>query len=186
MDKLSVIIASVREGRGGSAVAQWFLDVARAHAKFDVDLVDLKDVDLPLLDEPHHPRLQKYQRDYTKRWSEIVRRSDAFVFVTPEYNFGTPPALVNALDYVYAEWNYKAAGFVSYGGLSGGTRGVVMTKTLLTTLKMVPIVEAVNLPFFAQQVKDGVFAGTEANEKSAIAMLDELARWSAPLKSLRS
>ena len=95
-----------------------------------------------------------------------MREADAYVFVTPEYNFGTPPALINALDYVYLEWNYKAAGFVSYGGLSGGTRSVQMTKQVLTTLKVVPIYEAVNIPFFNQFMKDGKFQGNESHQKA--------------------
>ena len=103
-------------------------------------------MNLPLLDEPEHPRLQHYRHDYTKAWSATVQRADAYVFVTPEYNHGAPPVLINALDRVFVEWNYKPAGFVSYGGVSAGTRSVVMTKTVLTGLKMVPILEAVNIP----------------------------------------
>ena len=94
---------------------------AQAHRVFDVQMIDLKQVNLPLLDEPNHPRLQKYEHDHTKAWS-ADQNSDAFVFVTPEYNYGPSPALLNALDYLYNEWNYKAAAFVSYGGSSGGLR----------------------------------------------------------------
>jgi NAD(P)H-dependent FMN reductase len=184
--RLNVIIASVREKRGGLAVADWFVNVARRHGGFDVELIDLEAVNLPLLNEPQHPRLQQYQHEHTKKWSEMVRRGDAYVFVTPEYNYGAPPALVNALDYVYVEWNYKAAGFVSYGGVSAGTRSVVMAKTIVTTLKMVPLVEAVQIPFYAQLIKDGVFDGGESHEKTAIAMLNELARWTDALKTLRA
>ena len=148
-------------------------------------MVDLKEVNLPLLDEPYHPSQQKYQYEPTKAWSAIVQEADAYVFVTPEYNFGTPPALVNALDFVYREWNYKAAGFVSYGGLSGGTRSVQMTKQILTTLKVVPLYEAVNIPFFNQFMKDGTFQGNDSHKKAATVMLDELARWTKALASLR-
>jgi NAD(P)H-dependent FMN reductase len=115
--KLGVIVASVREGRGGLAVAQWFVERARAHGGFDITLIDLKTVGLPLLDEPQHPRLGQYQRDTSKAWSATISPLDAFVFVTAEYNYSTPPALVNALDHLYVEWNYKAAGLVSYGGM---------------------------------------------------------------------
>lgn len=185
MPRLNIIIASVRENRGGKAVADWFTGLATRHGKFDVDVSDLKTIALPMLEEPNHPRLQQYTRDYTRQWSETVKRSDAFAIVTPEYNFGTPPALVNALDYLFHEWHYKPAGFVSYGGVSGGLRSVQMTKQILTTLKVVPIVEAVTLPFYAQSMKDGVFSG-EAHEKGANAMLDELARWTTALRSLRA
>ena len=182
---LHVIVASVRNERACFPIAEWFVEAARAHGKFSVRLVDLKAIDLPILDEPSHPSLQKYQYDHTKAWSEIVREADAYVFVTPEYNFGAPPALINALDYVYREWNYKAAGFVSYGGLSGGTRSVQMTKQLVTTLKMMPMYEAVNIPFVTQFLKDGKFQSNDTHQRAAVAMLDELVKWTGALATLR-
>lgn len=186
MAKLGVVVASTREGRGGLAVAQWFAAAAQRHARFEVELIDLVAVNLPMLEEPNHPRLQKYTGERTKAWSATVAAMDAFVFVTPEYNFGSPPALVNALDHVYVEWNYKAAGFVSYGGISGGLRSVQMTKQILTALKMVPIVEAVTLPFFTKMLDhSGGFTAGESQERAAAAMLDELVRWTSALRSLR-
>jgi len=185
MPKLTIIIASVREGRGAEAVAQWFTERARQHGKFEVQVADLKELKLPLLDEPHHPRLKKYVHDTTKRWSAIVDGSDAFVFVSAEYNYSTPPALVNALDTVYHEWTYKPVAFVTYGGISGGLRAMQMTRTMVTGFKMMPMVEAVNIPFYAQQVQDGVFKANETNEKAVPVMLDELLRWSEALKALR-
>lgn len=183
---LQIIIASTRPGRQGPAVARWFLDAAGRHGAFDVELVDLAEVDLPLLDEPAHPRLRQYEHDHTKKWSVKVDSADAFVFVTPEYNFSSPPALVNALDYLYVEWNYKPVGFVSYGGASGGLRSVQMTKNIVTTLKMMPIVEAVHVPFFSQFIDDsGKFAADDRHEKAAAGMLTELARWTKALKPLR-
>ncbi|HET8598477.1 MAG TPA: NAD(P)H-dependent oxidoreductase, partial [Castellaniella sp.] len=120
--KLQVIICSTRPGRVGPAVARWFHGFARNHGQFDVELVDLADFALPLYDEPVHPRMQQYEHDHTKRWSASVAAADAYIFVTPEYNYSAPPTLVNALDFVYKEWNYKPCGFVSYGGVSGGLR----------------------------------------------------------------
>ena len=185
---LQVIIVSTRQGRLGPAVAEWFHRHAQAFDGFDVELVDLADVNLPLLDEPHHPRLANYQHEHTKRWSAIVSRADAFVFVTPEYNFSTPPSLVNALDYLLKEWAYKPAAFVSYGGISGGMRSVMMTKSILTTLRMVPILEAVNLPMFAQQIDrtTGEFNATDVNAKAADAMLKELHKWAGALREMRN
>ena len=187
MAKLGVVIASVREGRIGLPVAEWFAAIARKHAAFEVEVVDLKTINLPMLAEPHHPRLRKYQHDPTKRWSATVTAIDAFVIVTPEYNHSAPPALVNALDHLYVEWNYKAAGFVSYGGVSGGTRSVQVTKLLLAALKMVAIVEAVNIPFVAQLIDrdSGAFKGGEPHEQAATVLLDELMRWSGALQTLR-
>ena len=185
MPKLTIVIASLREGRGAEAVARWFIDRARQHGKFEVQVADLKELKLPLLDEPHHPRLKKYVHDTTKRWSAIVDGSDAFVFVSAEYNYSTPPALVNALDTVYHEWTYKPVGFVTYGGISGGLRAMQMTRTMVTAFKMMPMVEAVNIPFYAQQVHDGVFKANETQEKAVPVMLDELLRWAEALKVLR-
>jgi NAD(P)H-dependent FMN reductase len=156
------------------------------HGTFDGQLVDLKDVNLPLLSEPHHPRLKKYQQETTKAWSAIVDASDAFVFVTPEYNYTIAPALVNALDHLYHEWSYKACAFVSYGGISGGMRAVQTAKLMATGFKMVPIVEAVNIPFYTQLMEDGVFKGNDTHEKAVTVMLNELLRWTDALKPLRT
>lgn len=186
MPKLTVVLASVRDGRAGEGIAQWFVTRAKEHGKFDVHLADLKELNLPLLDEPHHPRLRKYVHESTKRWSDIVGGSDAFVFVSAEYNYSTPPALVNALDTVYHEWTYKPVGFVTYGGVSGGLRAMQMTRTMVTAFKMMPMVEAVNIPFFAQLMENGVFKSNETHDKAAPVMLDELLRWTEALKTLRA
>jgi NAD(P)H-dependent FMN reductase len=186
MLKLHIIIVSTRPGRVGPSIAGWFEDVARRHGKFDVQLVDLAEVNLPFLDEPAHPRLQTYQHEHTKKWSAIVAAADSYVFVTPEYNYSVPAPLVNALDFVFKEWQYKPAAFVSYGGQSGGMRSVQMAKSIATALKMMAIPEGVSISFFAQH-RDaaGKFTGTEAHEKSANAMLDELFKWAAALKPMR-
>jgi len=183
--KLHVIIASTRPGRVGKPVGEWFYKYARQHATFDTELIDLAEFNLPVYDEPYHPKLRKYEHEHTKAWSRSVEAADAFVLVTPEYNFGPTPALVNALNYVYDEWSYKPAAFVSYGGVSGGLRAVQMTKQILTTLKVVPIVEAVTIPMVPQHLKDGAFVPNEFHAKSADDVLSELARWAQALKPLR-
>lgn len=185
MAKLSVIIGSTRPGRVGLPIGQWFFEQAKAHGGFEVELVDLKVLNLPLLDEPKHPRLGEYQNEHTKQWSAIVKASDAFVFVTPEYNYSAPPALINAMDYLFHEWAYKPAAFCSYGGISGGMRAVQMLKQPLSTLKVVGIPEAVTLTFFSNHLENGTFRGTEAHEKAVVTQLDELKRWSDALKTLR-
>src|SRR5262245_20375897 len=119
MLNLHVVIVSTRPGRGGPAVARWFVEQASSHGAFQMKLVDLAEVNLPLLDEPSHPRLRDYKHEHTKKWSATVAEADAFVFVTPEYNYSAPASLINALDYLFHEWAYKPAGFVSYGGVSG-------------------------------------------------------------------
>lgn len=184
---LSIIICSTRPGRVGPAVAHWFHQYARVHAQFDATIVDLADINLPLYDEPVHPRMQQYEHAHTRRWSAIVAASDAFVFVTPEYNYNPPPAFVNAVNYVYNEWNYKACGFVSYGGLSGGMRAVQMEKQLATTVKMMPMVEGVAIPMVGNHLDEaGAFSANELIDHSAQVMLDEMLRWTTALKSLRA
>lgn len=188
MSLLQIFIISTRQGRKGPAVAKWFEGQARAHGQFDIEMIDLADVNLPMLDEPDHPRLKRYQHESTKAWSESVSRADAFVFVTPEYNYSTPPSLVNAIDHLSQEWSYKPVGFVSYGGISAGLRAVQMTKLLVTSLKMVPIVEAVAIPMFASLLDPttGEFEPTATQNKAATVMLDELRRWTDALKALRT
>lgn len=187
MPKLGVVIASVREGRVGLPIAQWFIERARQHAKFEIQIVDLKAIELPMFAEPHHPRLQKYESEKQKAWSGLVAGLDAFVLVTPEYNNSVSPALLNALDYLHVEWNYKPAAFVSYGGISGGLRAVQMAKPTLTVLKMMPIPEAVVISFAPQSIdrESGKFKATEQHDRSAMVMLDELYKWSQALAALR-
>jgi NAD(P)H-dependent FMN reductase len=187
MPRLGIVIASVREGRVGRPVADWFTERARQHAQFDIEVIDLKAIDLPVFAERNHPRLRQYENEKQKAWGALIASIDAFVFVTPEYNFGPSPALLNALDYLYVEWHYKAAGFVSYGGISGGLRAVQVAKQTLTTLKMVPLVEAVTIPFVAQAMdkESGKFKATEQHDKSATVLLDELLRWTGALAALR-
>jgi NAD(P)H-dependent FMN reductase len=184
--KLHTIICSTRPGRVGPTVARWFHSFVGEHGKFDGALVDLADFNLPIIDEPHHPIMQKYQNEHTKVWSASVSAADAFAFVTPEYNYGPTPALVNALDYLYREWNYKPCGFVSYGGIAGGVRGVQMSKLQVTAVKMMPMAEGVGIGPVARMLDDnGSFAPNELITKAATQMLDELHRWAEALKPMR-
>jgi len=184
---LRIIVGSTRPGRVGPAVAGWIADRAREQGGFDVQVTDLAELNLPILDEPNHPRLRQYVHQHTKDWSEVVEGSDAFIFVTPEYNHGIGAALKNAIDYVYNEWHGKAAGIVSYGGISAGTRATQMLKQVLASLKVVPVMEAVNIPFVRTHIdEDGRFKPTEAMEASATAMLDEVQRWTEAMRPLRA
>jgi len=185
---LQVIVASTRKGRQGPVVGAWFLEQARAHDRFEIELVDLAEVNLPLLDEPAHPRLAQYEHEHTKAWSRTISRADAFVFVTPEYDFGPPASLINAMQYLVREWAYKPVAFVSYGGVSGGTRGVQLTKLTATALRMVPVMEAVAIPFFAGHVdkESGAFDPGEVQARAATTMLDELLRWTTALMPMRT
>ena len=183
---VKVIIASTRTERKGPSIAAWIYDVAKKEKEFSIELIDLAAVNLPFLDEPNHPRLQKYEKQHTKDWSKTISNADAFIIVTPEYNYGFPAPLKNALDFVYNEWNYKPIAFVSYGGVAAGTRAVQMLKLVATTLKMMPMVESVNIPFFTKFIDEqGKFNATEEMEKSAVGMLKELMFWGNGLKAMR-
>ncbi|GAB4044570.1 NADPH-dependent FMN reductase [Spirosoma jeollabukense] len=131
MFTLKIISATTRPGRKGPLVAAWITAVAKKYPDFEVELLDLGEINLPMMDEPLHPRLRKYQHEHTRKWSATIDEADAFVIVTAEYNFGMPAPLKNALDYLFQEWAYKPVGIVSYGGVSGGTRGVQMLKQVL-------------------------------------------------------
>jgi NAD(P)H-dependent FMN reductase len=186
MPRLVVIVGSTRPGRAGEPVAAWFIEQARQDGVFAVDVADLAEIDLPMLDEPEHPRLGRYQHQHTKDWSARIDLCDAIVIITPEYNHGYPATVKNALDCLHGEWADKPIGFVSYGGVSGGTRAVAQLKTVVTALRMVPVVEAVNIPFFTDRIDDtGEFHPNKVTEKAADALLDELARMETALRPLR-
>jgi NAD(P)H-dependent FMN reductase len=187
MPTLQIVIASTRPGRVGLPVAQWFEGRARAHGAFDVDVADLAEIDLPFMDEPNHPRLRRYTKDHTKAWSARVDAADAFVFVMPEYNYGFTAPLKNAIDFLHEEWKHKPVGLVSYGGVSAGTRAAQMVKQVVTTLSMMPLAEAVSIPFVAQFVDDDErIQANETMETAADAMLDALVRWEEALRPLRA
>jgi NAD(P)H-dependent FMN reductase len=184
---LQVVVGSTRPGRRGIAVATWVAGFARQHGGFDVEVLDVAEFALPVFDEPNHPRLQQYTHEHTKAWSAAVSRADAFLFVTPEYNHSFPGSLKNALDYLSVEWADKAAGIVSYGGVSAGLRAATALKPVLAALRMVPVVEAVSVPFFAQFLTDDdAFVPNAELEGGAKVMLDELLRLTGALRTLRT
>jgi NAD(P)H-dependent FMN reductase len=183
---LLVVIGSTRPGRVGPAVADWIIDRARTRGEFEVRVADLAEQNLPLLDEPEHPRFGKYVHQHTKDWSAVVAPADAFVFVIPEYNYAFNAATKNALDYLSKEWRDKPVGLVSYGGIAAGTRAAQMLKQVLTALRMMPVADAVNIPFVREHLdEDGRLKPDEAMEAAASAMLTELYRWAEALRPLR-
>jgi len=187
MYSLKIIIASTRPGRKGISVANWFIDMAKKDAAFNVEVLDLAEINLPFIDEPKHPRLQQYTKEHTKEWSKKIDAADAFVFVIPEYNYNMPPTLLNAIDFLYNEWNYKPVGLVSYGGISGGTRSAQMCKQVITGVKMMPLAEGVSIPFFEKHIEEnGKFMSYEAADKSVEILLQELLKWTEALKPMRN
>ncbi|HVV91625.1 MAG TPA: NAD(P)H-dependent oxidoreductase [Solirubrobacterales bacterium] len=185
--RLGIVVASVREGRRGGAIGHWTAERAAAHGAFEVELIDLEAIDLPLMTEPNHPRLKSYVQPYTRAWSAKVEATDAFVFVTPEYNHGLTAPLKNAIDYLHQEWLYKPVGFVSYGGIAAGTRAVQMLKQVLAALRMVPVFPGVAIRDVSLLLPTGAdrIPADEAREAAAAAMLDELLRVHLATVSLR-
>lgn len=182
---LQVIIGSTRPERVGDAIAQWFLGRTRTHGAFDVELVDLAEVNLPLLDEPKQPSEGDYQLEHTRRWSATVERADAFVFVVPEYNHSYNAATKNALDFLYREWRYKSAGLVCYGGGAHGTRAAQHLKPVLNSLRLVHAGD-VAIGLNADSFVDGEFPATPRLDHAAMVLLDELATLTAALGPLRN
>jgi NAD(P)H-dependent FMN reductase len=186
MYNLKIISSTVRPGRKGPLVANWIADVAKKHGGFNVEVLDLGEVKLPLMDEANHPTMQKYEHAHSQKWSATIDEADAFIFVTAEYDFNYPAPLRNALEYLFHEWGYKAAGIVSYGGASGGMRSANSLKGDLSTFKMVPVYEAVNFPMFTQYITDeGEFSPGESSYKAAELMLKEIVRWTKGLKIIK-
>lgn len=183
---LHTLVCSTRPGRVGSVVGRWAQGLAEAHGGFDARLLELADQGLPVFDEPEHPRLGRYAHAHTQRWSRSVDAADAFVFVMPEYNYAPPAAWLNAMTFLVREWQYKPAAFVSYGAASGGVRGVQTARQIVTTFRMMPILEGIALPWVARQIEDGRLAVPEDTTAAGRAMLDELLRWAQLLPALRA
>ncbi|MDT7652736.1 MAG: hypothetical protein QOI36_4142 [Pseudonocardiales bacterium] len=178
---LQIIIGSTRPGRAGAAVGSWFYDNAVKHDACTVEMLDLATIDLPLLDEPNHPRLGRYVYDHTKRWSEMISAGDAFVFVVPEYNRGYNAATKNALDYLCREWRRKPVGFVGYGAVAAGSRSIQGLIPVVAALGMIPAARSVNIPLINRMVTDGEFVSNPRLDESAAEMLDELSSWATDL-----
>ena len=187
VNKLMIIVGSVRPGRIGLPIAEWVKRVtAERSNSVQIDFVDLAELALPFMDEPNHPSMRQYTKQHTLDWSARVDARDAFVFVTPEYNHSYSPALKNAIDFLGQEWWRKPVGFVSYGGVSGGTRGVVALEPVTNGLGMVRAGAAVEIPFAGAQVSDGAFAPSEKESAILIKELAEISLLAGALKPLQN
>src|SRR5712672_1045330 len=184
MLKVGIIVGSTRPGRKAETVARWVHEIARKRTDAEFEVVDIQDFNLPLLDEPAPPSMGQYSKPHTKTWAAKIDNFDAYVFVTPEYNHGIPGALKNAIDFLFAEWNNKAAGFVSYGGVSG-VRAVEHLRLVLAELQMATIRNQVLLSMFTDFENFSVFKPGPTKEQSVNDMLDQLIAWGGALKALR-
>jgi NAD(P)H-dependent FMN reductase len=184
MIKIAIIIGSTRPGRKAEAVARWVHGIATKRSDAEFELVDIKDFNLPLLDEPMPPAAGKYTQPHTRAWAAKVAAFDAYVFVTPEYNHGPSGALKNAIDYLYREWNNKAAGFVGYGS-AGGTRAVEQLRLVMGELLVADVRAQVALSLFTDFENFSTFKPAPMHEKSVNVMLDQVVAWGTALKTLR-
>lgn len=187
MPKLLIILGSTRPGRIGLPVASWFTDLATADGRFDVQLVDLAELALPLLDEPGIPAMgRNYTTDHAIAWSAAVDGADAIILITAEYNHGYPAPLKNALDFLNHEWRHKPVGFVSYGGVGAGARAVQQLRQVTSALRMVSTDATVHIPFvFARLDADGQLVADDEMHQVATAMLTELEALNPSLATMR-
>jgi NAD(P)H-dependent FMN reductase len=184
MFRIAIIIGSTRPGRNGEAVGKWVYEVAKKRSDAEFELVDIKDFNLPLLDEPVSPIMGQYSKPHTKTWAAKIGSFDGYVFVSPEYNHGICGSLKNAIDFLFAEWNNKAAGFVSYGG-AGGVRAVEQLRLVLAEVQMATVRNQVLLSMFTDFENFSVFKPDSRKETSVNDMLDQLIAWGGALKALR-
>ncbi len=186
MARLLIINGSVREGRTGGSIGEWVKRTAESDGRFEVDYADLAQMDLPLMNEPNHPRLKQYTYPTTKAWSNQVEAADAIIMLTPEYNHSYAAPIKNAIDHLHNEWNRKPVGLVNWGGNSGGTRAQAALKPVLVALAMVPTKGNVEINFpWGQISEDGVFQPNDQQKEVLGLQLDELLALSDALKAPR-
>jgi NAD(P)H-dependent FMN reductase len=185
MLKIGIIIGSTRPGRKGEAVAKWVLEFAKKRSDAEYELLDIEEYNLPLLDEEMPPSMGKYSKEHTKKWAAAIEKLDGFVFVTPEYNHATSGALKNAIDFLYAEWNNKAAGFVSYGSV-GGIRAVENLRLIMAELQIADVRSQVALSLFTDFENFSEFKPASLHDKSLNDLFDQLLIWSKALRNVRT
>ncbi|MEA3013741.1 MAG: hypothetical protein QOD42_2286 [Sphingomonadales bacterium] len=184
MLKVAIIIGSTRPGRKADTVASWVFDIAARRGDASFEIVDIADFGLPLLDEALPPSMGQYAQAHTRAWAETIAGFDAFVFVTPEYNHSTSGALKNAIDYLFREWNDKAAGFVGYGS-TGGTRAVEHLRGIMGEIKVADVRAQVALSLFNDFENFTTFKPQPSQDAAVEAMLNDLIKWGRALQAMR-
>jgi NAD(P)H-dependent FMN reductase len=183
--KIAIILGSTRPGRNGEAVANWVQGIASRRSDAEFELVDLADFPLPHLDEPVPASMGAYANEHTKKWAAKIAAFDGYVFVTPEYNHSTSGVLKNALDYIYAEWNNKAAAFVSYGS-AGGARAVEHLRLVASELQLATVRAQVALSLATEFENYSVFTPHDYLLPQVDTMLDQVVAWAQALEPLRA
>ena len=184
MTSIGIIVGSTRPGRNGEAVARWVHELAAKRSDATFEVVDIADFDLPLLDEAVPASMGQYANEHTKRWADTIATYDGYVFVTPEYNHATSGALKNAIDFVYAEWNNKAAGFVGYGS-AGGVRAVENLRLIMAELQVADVRAQVALSLMTDFENYSVFTPADHHAQTLTGMLDQVVSWSEALAPVR-
>jgi NAD(P)H-dependent FMN reductase len=182
--RVGIVIGSTRPNRVGEIVGSWVHEVAAKRGDAEFVLVDLADVNLPHLDEGLPPALGQYANEHTKKWAAVVASFDAYLFVTPEYNHSIPASLKSAIDFVHAEWNNKAAGFVSYG-VAGGVRAVEHLRLVMAELQVATVRTQLTLDSYRDFENFYDFKPSTQHEDTLNNLLDEMIAWGAALKPLR-
>lgn len=183
--KIGIVTGSTRPGRANVQVAEWVYGLAKKRDDAEYEIVDIADYNLPLLDESTPPSMGKYENEHTKRWAAKVASFDGFIFITPEYNHSTSAAMKNALDFVYAEWNNKAAGFVSYGSALG-VRAVEHLRGVMAELQIADVRQQVMLSLFTDFENFSVFKPDVRHEKGLETLFEQVAAWAGAMKGLRA
>jgi len=185
MTRIAIILGSTRPGRNGEAVARWVFDIAKRRGDAEYGFVDIAEYRLPHLDEVDPPSLGTYAQPHTRAWAATIASFDGFVFVTPEYNHSTSGALKNAIDFLYAEWNNKAAGFVSYGS-AGGVRAVEHLRLVMAELQVAGVRAQVALSLYTDFADFSRFTPADHQLDAANAVLDQVVSWSTALAPVRA
>jgi NAD(P)H-dependent FMN reductase len=186
--RLVVIIGSVREGRFGPVVAGWLADHAQKHGGFDVDVVDLAGVDIPLALPAVPPKFagDDYPRpDSMRTITNRLTDADAFVIVTPEYNHSYPASVKALIDWHFTQWTAKPVAFVSYGGAAGGRHAVLHLENVLTELHAVTIRDGLSFPSYFTAWQDGAPLDAAA-AGYAKRLLEQLSWWAQALRAARA
>lgn len=182
--KIAIILGSTRPGRKGKSVADWVAAKAAGRTAAEYELVDLADNSLPHIDEALPPTMGQYAGEHTKAWAEKIGSYDGFIFVTPEYNHSTSGVLKNAIDYLYAEWNNKAAAFVSYGSV-GGARAIEHLRGITSELKIAHVRQQLSFSMFTDFENFSVFTPGPQHDEAAVTLFDELESWTRAMKGVR-